>query len=98
VNEPRTQRAVGWVVLGVALVGIAAGLASLALDQGLGMITADTSADMVLVSLGVAAVAVLIGFALRRYARRARDGMFVGLATLGGWFLLLVYALSQDTP
>jgi hypothetical protein len=50
------------------------------------------------VSLGATAGAVLLGFALRRRAKLARDGMFVGLATLGAWFLLLVYALGQDTP
>jgi hypothetical protein len=50
------------------------------------------------VSLGAAAGAVLLGLTLRRRAGLARDGMFVGLATLGGWFLLLVYALGQDTP
>jgi hypothetical protein len=97
-NDAKRQRAVGWIVLGVALAGVAAGLASFALYEGLGVITSDTSADMALVSLGGAAAAVMIGFALRRRARLARDGMFVGLATLGGWFLLLVYALSQDTP
>jgi hypothetical protein len=63
-------------------VGGAAGLASFALYEGLGVITTDTSVHMSLVSLGAA----------------ARDGMFVGLATLGAWFLLLVYALGQDTP
>jgi hypothetical protein len=88
----------GRIVLGLAIVGGAAGLASFALDEGLGVITTDTSVDMSLVSLGAAAGAVLLGFALRRRARQAREGMFVGLATLGGWFLLLVYALGQDTP
>jgi hypothetical protein len=88
----------GRIVLGLAIVGGAAGLASFALYEGLGMITTDTSVDISLVSLGAAAGAVLLGFALRRRAGHARDGMFVGLATLGAWFLLLVYALGQDTP
>jgi hypothetical protein len=85
----------GRIVLGLAIVGGAAGLASFALYEGLGMITTDTSVDM---SLGAAAGAVLLEFALRRRAGHARDGMFVGLATLGAWFQLLVYALGQDTP
>jgi hypothetical protein len=88
----------GRIVLGLAIVGGAAGLASFALYEGLGVITTDTSVDMSLVSLGATAGAVLLGFALRRRAKLARDGMFVGLATLGAWFLLLVYALGQDTP
>ena len=88
----------GRIVLGLLIVGGAAGLASFALYEGLGVISTDTSVDMSLVSLGAAAGAVLLGFALRRRAGLARDGMFVGLATLGAWFLLLVYALGQDTP
>jgi hypothetical protein len=88
----------GRIVLGLAIVGGAAGLASFALYEGLGVITTDMSVDMSLVSLGATAGAVLLGFALRRRAKLARDGMFVGLATLGAWFLLLVYALGQDTP
>ena len=88
----------GRIVLGLLIVGGAAGLASFALYERLGVITTDTSVDMSLVSLGAAAGAVLLGFALRRRAGLARDGMFVGLATLGAWFLLLVYALGQDTP
>jgi hypothetical protein len=35
-NESRDRRAMGWIVLGVALVGVAAGLAGFALDEGLG--------------------------------------------------------------
>jgi hypothetical protein len=88
----------GRIVLGLTIVGGAAGLASFALYEGLGVITTDTSVEMSLASLGAAAGAVLVGFALRRRAGRARDGVFVGLATLGAWFLLLVYALGQDTP
>jgi hypothetical protein len=90
--------ALGRIVLGLAIAGSAAGLASFALYEGLGVITSDTSADMGLVSVGAAAGAVMLGFALRRRADLARDGMFVGLATLGAWFLLVVYALGQDTP
>lgn len=88
----------GRIVLAVAIAGVAAGLASFALYEGLGVISSDTSADLGLVSLGAAAAAVIVGFALRTRVRLARDGMVVGLATLGAWFLLLLYALSQDTP
>ena len=88
----------GRIVLAVAIIGGAAGLAGFALDEGLGVISSQTSVDLGLVSLGAAATAVIIGFPLRTRLRHARDGMFVGLATLGAWFLLLVYALAQDTP
>lgn len=88
----------GRIVFGLAIVGGAAGLASIALSEGLGVITTDTAVDMSLVSIGAAGGAVTLGFALRRRAGLARDGMFVGLATFGAWFLLLVYALGQDTP
>ena len=88
----------GRILVGAAIVGVAAGLASLGLYEGLAAITSDTSADLGLVSVGAAAGAAIVGFALRRRVRFARDGMFVGLATLGAWFLLLVYALAQDTP
>jgi hypothetical protein len=88
----------GRIVLVVAIIGGATGLASFALDEGLGVISLHTSVDMGFVSLGAAATAVIIGFPLRTRLRYARDGMFVGLATLGAWFLLLVYALGQDTP
>ena len=88
----------GRIVLGLGIAGGAAGLASFALYEWLGVISSNTSADLALVSLGAAAAAVVVGFGLRDRARLARDGMFVGLATFGGWFLLLFYALSQDTP
>lgn len=88
----------GRVVLGLAVVAGVASLASFGLYEWLGVISSDTSVELGLVSLGGAAGAVILGFALRRRAALARDGMFVGLATLGGWFLLLVYALGQDTP
>ncbi len=66
--------------------------------DGLGLIASDTSVDMTLASLGAAATAVILGFPLRNRIRLARDGMFVGLASIGAWFLLVVYALGQDTP
>jgi hypothetical protein len=87
--------AMGRIVLGLAIAGSAVGLASLALYFGLGVISPETSVKLILVSLASSAAAVIIGFVLRRRARLAHEGMFVGLATLGAWFLLLVYAFSQ---
>jgi hypothetical protein len=89
---------VGRVVLALAIVGGIAGLASFVLYEGLDVISSNTSVELGLVSLGAAGGAAILGFALRRRAALARDGMFVGLATLGAWFLLVVYALGQDTP
>jgi hypothetical protein len=97
-QRARALRAVGQIILGAAIAGAAAGLASFALYEGLDVISSDASVDMSLVSPGAAAIAAILGFPLRNRLRSARDGMFVGLATLGGWFLLLVYALGQDTP
>jgi hypothetical protein len=85
------------MVVGLGVAGVVAGVASFALDA-IDVVSPDTAADLGLISLGAATAAVVIGFVGRRRVRLAREGMVVGLATLGGWFLLLVYALSQDTP
>jgi hypothetical protein len=61
-------------------------------------ISSETSAGLGLVSLGAAVASLVAGFPFRPRIRLARDGMFVGLTTLGAWFLILVYALAQDTP
>jgi hypothetical protein len=87
----------GRVLVAVGILSALFGLAAEALYAA-NAISSDTSADLGLVSLGSAAIAAILGFALRRRIRLAREGMFVGLATLGGWFLVLVYALSRDTP
>jgi hypothetical protein len=84
----------GRIVLVIAIASGLVGLGSAGLYE-LDAISSDTSAEMGLFSIGAAAAAVVAGFPLRRRGGRARDGMFVGLATLGAWFLLLVYALSQ---
>jgi hypothetical protein len=94
----KKEDSLGWIVVGGAAVGIAAGLAGFALYEGLGVISVDTAVDLSLLSLCASAGAVIVGFALRRRVRFAHQGMFLGLATLGGWFLLFVYALGQDTP
>jgi hypothetical protein len=85
----------GWVVLVVAIGSGLTGLTGAALYE-LNAISSDTSADIGLLSLGGALASVAVGFPLRRRVRLARDGMFVGLATLGAWFLVLFYALAQD--
>jgi hypothetical protein len=77
----------GWVVLVVAIGSGLTGLAGVALYE-LDAISSGTSADMGLLSLGGALASVALGFPLRRL-RPARGGMFVGLATLGAWFLVL---------
>jgi len=87
----------GRIVLGVAIASALLGLGSFALDEA-DSISPNSSADLGLASLGSAAAAALVGFGMRRRIRLAREAMFVGLATLGGWFLVLVYALGQDTP
>lgn len=87
----------GRIILAVAIASALLGLASFALDA-MDAITPNTAADLGLASLGSAVAAALMGFALRRRLRLAHEAMFVGLATLGGWFLALMYALSQDTP
>jgi hypothetical protein len=90
----KTAGDVGFVVLAVAILSGICGVAFAAL-YGVDAISANTSANVGIVSLGAAATAVLSGFATRRRWRAAREGMFVGLATLGAWFLLLVYALGR---
>jgi hypothetical protein len=82
-------------VLGLAIVGGAVGLASLALYFWLGVISPETAVSLTFVSLGASAAAVMIGFVLRHRVRLAHEGMFFGLATLGAWFLLFVYAFSR---
>jgi hypothetical protein len=85
----------GRIVLGLAIAGAAVGLAGLALYFGLEVINPGTSVKLTFVSLAASAAAVITGFVLRRRARLAHEGMFFGLATLGAWFLLFVYAFSQ---
>jgi hypothetical protein len=87
----------GRVVVAVAILGAVLGVAAVAANE-VNAISANTSADIALISLAVTSTAVVAGFAMRRRWRGARDGMYVGLATLGAWFLLLLYALGVDTP
>jgi hypothetical protein len=89
---------IGRILLGVAIAGATVGVASFALYEWLDVISFDAAFDMGFISMGAAAAVVVLGYPLRNRHRVARDGMFVGLATLGGWFLLFVYALGQDTP
>lgn len=97
-RRARALHALGRVILGTAIAGGVAGLTGFALYEGLDVVSSDTAVDMSLVSMGAAAAAAILGLPLGNRLRSARDGMFVGLATLGGWFSLLVYALAQDTP
>jgi hypothetical protein len=85
----------GRIVLGLAIAGAAVGLAGLVLYFGLEVISPETSVKLIFASLAASAAAVILGFVLRRRARLAHEGMFFGLATLGAWFLLFVYAFSQ---
>lgn len=87
----------GRIMLGVGILSALAGFGAFALYE-VEAISSDTSADFGLVSLGSAVAVAIIGFGVRRRVRLEREAMFVGLATLGAWFLLLVYALSRDTP
>jgi hypothetical protein len=91
-----TLRAVGRVPLGVAIAGLVAGLGVL-LSEAVSA-SSDTGANLGLLSLGLAAVVVVVAFPVRNRIRLAREAMFVGLATLGGWLLLFAYALAVDTP
>jgi uncharacterized membrane protein (UPF0136 family) len=84
----------GWLLLAVAILSAISGVASAALYE-VDAISANTSANVGIVSLGAAATASLVGFAARSRWRHAREGMFVGLATLGAWFLLVVYGLGR---
>jgi hypothetical protein len=84
-------------MLGVAILSALSGFGAFALYEA-EAISSNTSANFGLVSLGSALAVAVIGFGIRRRVRLAREAMFVGLATLGAWFLLLVYALGRDTP
>ena len=86
----------GRVLLGVAIASWLAGLGVLLLEA-VGS-DSDVGTTLILLSLGLAALAAVLGFLARKRIRRAHDAMVVGLAAIGGWFLLLAYALSQDTP
>ncbi len=86
----------GRVLLGVAIASLVAGFGVLLLEAVDSDV--DRGANLGVLSLGLATAAVVLAFPLRRRIRFAREAMFVALATLGGWFLLLVYALGRDTP
>ena len=92
------------IALAVAVVGAAAGLASFALYQA-DLVGVETSAILGVVSILCAVFAIPIGVLGRRWAgRRSQQSVLgqaaglIGGGTLTGWFLALVYALSQDTP
>ena len=87
----------GTVLVGVAILGAVCGVASVVPYEG-DAISSDTLAELGVASLYTALAVTLIGFLLRKRVSRARDAMFVALATLGAWFLVLVYALGRDTP
>jgi hypothetical protein len=87
----------GRLLLGVAIVGAVCGVAFEPLDR-VGAISSDTAVNLGLLSVGLAAGVIVIGFVLRARLRLAREAMFVGLATIGAWFLVIVYALGRDTP
>jgi hypothetical protein len=87
---------VGRVLFVVAIASWVAGLGVLLLEA-VGS-DPDTGANLGVLSVVLAAAAIVLGFALRRRSRRARDAMVLGLANIGGWFLLIVYALGRDTP
>ena len=87
----------GRIMLGVAILSALSGFSAFALYEA-EAISSDTSANFALVSLGATFAIAVIGFGIRRRVPLARESMFVGLATLGAWLLLLVYAFSRDTP
>lgn len=91
-----TLAPVGTVLVGVAILGAVCGVASVVPYEG-DAISSDTLAELGVASLYTALAVTLIGFLLRKRVSRARDAMFVALATLGAWFLVLVYALGRDT-
>jgi hypothetical protein len=88
----------------VALVGVAAGLASIGLWET-DVIGTNLGATLGVVSVLCALGAVPLGVIGWRWAERRGEqsvlGQTAGLiggTTLLGWFALLFYALSQDTP
>ena len=86
----------------LALVGrVLVGVAVASWLCGAGLVLADdsnTGANFGVASILLAAGVAVIGFLLRKRVRLAREAMFVGLAALGGWFLVFFYALGNDTP
>jgi hypothetical protein len=92
------------VGLSVAVIGAVAGLGSGALYEA-DLLSADTSANLGIASILCALVAIPIGVVGWRWAKRRSQQPVLGQAagligggTLAAWFLVLVYALSQDTP
>ena len=87
---------VGRALVAVAVASWLAGLGVLVTE--LVNDDSDAGANLGVASVCLAAGASVLGFLLRRRVRRAQDAMVLGLAALGGWFLLIVYALGRDTP
>lgn len=87
----------GRILLSIAIASAIVAIGSYGLYEA-DAIDADTDADIALGTLAATAAVVVVGFVGRRRIRLAREAMFVGLATLGGWVLLFFYAFSQDTP
>ena len=92
------------VGLVVALAGAVAGLSALALGA-FDVIGVDATANLGVASILCSLIAIPIGVVGWRWAeRRRRQSVFgqaaglIGGTTLAAWFVLFVYALSQDTP
>ena len=102
-HEPTRKYCSAWDAAAVGRVLVAVAIASWVAGVGV-LITelvhddSDAGVTLGVASVCLAAGASVLGFLLRGRVRRAREAMFVGLAALGGWFLLIVYALGRDTP
>jgi Na+/proline symporter len=88
----------------VAVAGAVAGLSALGLGA-VDAISVDTTASLGVASILCSLIAIPIGVVGWKWAeRRRRQSAFgqaaglIGGTTLTAWFVLFVYALSQDTP
>jgi hypothetical protein len=91
----------GVVALGTAITGAVAGLASYVLYEA-ELIGADAGANLIIVSVLGAVAAVLLGLVAWRLAtsggrdaRVALSGLWLGVGTLGAWFVVVTVALGK---
>jgi hypothetical protein len=91
----------GVIALGTAIAGAVSGLASYMLYEA-ELIGADAGANLIIVSVLGALAAVPIGVIAWRLARRggrdtriALSGLWLGVGTLGSWFVVVTVALGK---
>ena len=98
---PGPATIVGVIAVLTAIAGIVVGLGAYALYEA-ELIGVDASANLGIASVLCSVIALPIGLVSSQWAKRrgqepvlGQAGILLGVGMLGGWFVLLVYALGR---